>query len=107
MKHADESRDLGTRWLSGEGIFRNYSQQFLRWHDHDFTFDLEFLCQLHREFLAQRRLLDVSADHERADRADIHDLQFLQLLYQLGRFAKVSASNIDCAKENDQSHGLK
>jgi hypothetical protein len=69
--------------------------------------DLAFERQLPSERCAQSRFAHVFTDNKRADRANVHDTKFRQLLRDQRRLASITPTNIYGTKKYDRRHGRK
>src|SRR6266404_5546022 len=101
MEDADESRYVGAGRLTREWIFRCQLDDVARGTNHDLAFDSESFRELNGNLFAQGRLTHIFAHNKRADRADVHDAQFCQLLREQRRLASVRSTDVDRSKKDD------
>src|SRR5205823_2031844 len=68
--------------------------------NHNFAFE----GQLPNKRAAESRLAYISAHNKRADRADIHDTELVQLLSDQGRLTSIGPADVYRTKKNDRRH---
>ena len=100
MQDIHESRDVRPGRLSCEWILCCEFHDVARGTDHDLAFER----QLFGNRSAQSRFAYIFAHHKRADRSDVDDAEFRQLLRDSRRLASISSTDIHRTKKNDPGH---